>query len=296
MKKTRKFIGCLLWAGLCMGAVSCNDDDLDAGSILPPTEQEKNEFDIWLDDNYVAPYNIEVKYKWEDIESDPLYDLSPAGMKEAIKLAKIIKYVWLESYDEVAGIGFLRQYVPKQIFMIGSAAYDADTQTVMLGTAEGGMKVLLYDVNNINDYLAHPERLNAGYFHVMHHEFSHVLHQTKPYSPDFEKITEGEYIGAQWSETADTEAHKKGYVTSYAMDQPDEDFAETISCYITNDAAWWEALLQDAGEEGAALITRKFEMVKNYLQDSWEIDIDRLRTTVLRRTGELGELDLETLN
>ena len=165
----------------------------------------------------------------------------------------------------------------------------------MLGTAEGGMKVILYNVNNIDNYLNDPEQLNASYFHVMHHEFTHVLHQTKPYDPDFEKITESDYIGSQWAETADTTANKKGFVTAYAMDQPDEDFAETISCYITNDQTWWDHLLKGAGEKGASLITQKFEIAKTYLRDSWNIDINQLRATVLRRCNEIPELDLETL-
>ena len=291
----KKYIGYLLLAGLTLTTVSCNDDDLDSNSIFNTTPPARNEFDNWLLTNYVAPYNIEVKYKWEDIESNLTYDLVPAGMKESIKLAKVVKYVWLESYDEVAGIEFLRTYVPKQILMIGSAAYDADTQTVMLGTAEGGMKVNLYNVNNIDNYLNDPEQLNASYFHVMHHEFTHVLHQTKPYDPDFEKITESDYIGSQWAETADTTANKKGFVTAYAMDQPDEDFAETISCYITNDQTWWDHLLKGAGEKGASLITQKFEIAKTYLRDSWNIDINQLRATVLRRCNEIPELDLETL-
>ena len=84
-------------------------------------------------------------------------------------------------------------------------------------------------------------------------------------------------------------------MTAYAMDQPDEDFAETISCYITNDQTWWDNLLKGAGEKGASLITQKFEIAKTYLRDSWNIDINQLRATVLRRCNEIPELDLETL-
>ena len=123
-------------------------------------------------------------------------------------MAQIIKYVWLEAYDEIAGINFMRTYVPKQILFVGSAAYDADTQTSTLGTAEGGLKVILYNINTIENNIDDPEVLNAYYFHTMHHEFSHILHQTKPYSTDFEKITPSEYVGAQWNEQADSTANR----------------------------------------------------------------------------------------
>ncbi len=291
-----KHILYLSLTGLLLLVAACNKDDIEEGSIFNTEAPARNEFDQWLQTNYVAPYNIDVKYKWEDMESNFTYDLVPAGYRESQKLAKVIKYVWLEAYDEVAGIDFMRTYVPKQIFIVGSAAYNADTQTTMLGTAEGGMKIVLYNVNEIDTYLNDIESLTTSYFHVMHHEFSHVLHQTKPYSPDFKTITESGYIGSQWAEKADTFAQKRGFVTAYAMDQPDEDFVEVIATYITHDQAWWDNLLESCGESGAESIRRKLGIVKNYLRDLWNIDINRLRAVVLRRTGEIPEIDLTTLN
>ena len=79
------------------------------------------------------------------------------------------------------------------------------------------------------------------------------------------------------------------------MDQPDEDFVEIIACRVTNDQAWWDKMLEGAGKEGAEKITRKFEMVNNYLRNLWNIDIDRLRSVVLRRSKEVKDLDLNTL-
>jgi len=291
----KKYIGYLFMFALSLTAISCNDDEIEGQSIFDTTLPERNEFDVWLQKNYVNPYNIEIKYRWEDIETDMQYDLVPAGLDQSKIMAQIIKYVWLEAYDEVVGINFMRTYVPKQILFIGSAAYDADTQTSTLGTAEGGLKVILYNINTIENNIDDPEVLNAYYFHTMHHEFSHILHQTKPYSTDFEKITSSDYVGAQWNEQADTTANRKGFVTPYAMDQPDEDFAEVISTYITNDQAFWDNLLEKSGEKGAKLINQKFEIVKSYLQNSWNIDINELRSVVLRRTSEIKDLDLENL-
>ena len=53
--------------------------------------------------------------------------------------------------------------------------------------------------------------------------------------------------------------------------------------------------MQQSGEKGAKLINQKFEIVKSYLQNSWNIDIDELRSVVLRRTSEIKDLDLENL-
>ena len=80
------------------------------------------------------------------------------------------------------------------------------------------------------------------------------------------------------------------------MEQPDEDFAETLSTYITQDQASWDAMLKDCGEEGAQLVTRKLELVKTYMQESWNIDMDELRSVVQRRCSEIHNLDLENIN
>lgn len=288
MKKYGKL---LLLAGLTLTSVSCHRDELDDESIFDTAAPERNEFDNWLLKNYVAPYNIEFIYKWRDLDSNLSYDLVPATTEQSFKLARVVKYVWIESYDEVAGIGFMRTYVPKQIVAVGSSAYNADTQSVTLGTADNGLKVTLYNVNNIDNYLENPEQMTTSYFHIMHHEFSHILHQTRPYNPDFSRITEADYIGSEWSEYTDAEANRKGFVTAYARENDEEDFAEIIATYITRDEAAWQALLDRSGKEGADLIVRKFEIVKSYLLQSWNIDIEQLRSVVLRRTKEIPQID-----
>lgn len=50
---------------------------------------------------------------------------------------------------------------------------------MVLGTAEGGMKITLYNVNDINPDKIDINLLNEYYFQTMHHEFAHILHQTK---------------------------------------------------------------------------------------------------------------------
>ncbi|MGV8092477.1 MAG: putative zinc-binding metallopeptidase [Mangrovibacterium sp.] len=270
---------------------SCDEDDLNSDSIFDTSEVERNAFEKWLLQNYTYPYNIDFKYRLEDIESDMDYMLVPADVDKSVKLARLVKYCWLEAYDEVAGINFTRTYVPKIIHLIGSAAYKGDGSMV-LGTAEGGLKITLYLVNSLQ---VDKEFLNYYYFKTMHHEFAHILHQTKNYDPDFETVSVGNYIGNDWIYNSDTEARQAGFVTPYAQSEPNEDFVENIAVYVTNSEAYWNALLEDAGEEGAAIILQKFEFVRNYLNDIWSIDIDQLRDVVQRRTGELDLLDLDNL-
>ena len=53
---------------------SCGEDDLEDSKFRKMTV-ERNEFDNWLLANYVQPYNIDLKYQLEDIETDMSYNL-----------------------------------------------------------------------------------------------------------------------------------------------------------------------------------------------------------------------------
>ena len=87
-----------------VGFIACTDDEPDKNhSIITVETGEQNEFDGWLLNNYIYPYNIEFKYRMEDIESDMDYTLVPAEMKKSVQLAKLNKHLCIEAYDELAG-------------------------------------------------------------------------------------------------------------------------------------------------------------------------------------------------
>ena len=49
---------------------SCSKDELDDQSLITVDHVDYTPFDYWLQRNYVAPYNIEFKYRYDDKESD----------------------------------------------------------------------------------------------------------------------------------------------------------------------------------------------------------------------------------
>jgi substrate import-associated zinc metallohydrolase lipoprotein len=267
---------------------ACKEEKL-GDSIFDTSAPERDAFDRWLVENYVYPYNIELKYRMEDIESEIDYELSPADLDKSKMLAVIVKYLWLESYDEVAGIEFTRKYVPKIIHLVGSPAYNING-SIVLGTAEGGLKVTLYMVNEL---VLNADLLNRYYFRTMHHEFAHILHQTKHYDPDFKRISDGYYIGDNWVNQSDAAALREGFITPYGQSAVDEDFVEIIANFVTHNQAWWDAQLTTAGANGSSILNKKLELIKDYLQNSWNIDLYELRDVVQRRTGEISQLDFD---
>ena len=252
----KKYIIYSLIITLTCGLGACNNNEgVDkANSIFSTEEVERSPFDNWILGNYTHPYNIALKYRMEDNESDMTH-------------------------------------------VIGSPAYE-DNGTMVLGTAEGGMKITLYNVNDINPDKIDINLLNEYYFQTMHHEFAHILHQTKNYDPAFDRITENAYIGSDWYMVgANRNAWQQGFVTSYAMSESREDFVENIAVYVTNTEDYWNNMLQNAGESGRALIKQKFEIVYSYMEQTWGINLDELRDIVLRRQDDIanGNVDLSII-
>lgn len=302
-----------LFVAVAALTVACSNDDVDANNSIFPTREENTDstaFDKWLNKNYTEPYNIRFNYLYIDQNSDMGYNVSPADIKKSIALAKIIKHVWLDAYTELMGPDFLKQHCFREFQLIGSAQHKNDG-SIVLGFAEGGIRVNLFQVNYLDPAHLYIEQtnpfasgsdfdLNRAYFHTMHHEFAHILTQLKDYSTDFRTITK-EYHSADWVNVKDEDAGKEGYVTGYASSEYNEDFAEVFSCYVTDTDVMWQKRLAQAvaangDETGKKAILAKLSIIRSYLKDSWGVDIDKLRTIVLRRASEVNSLDLETLN
>ncbi|MGN0021900.1 MAG: putative zinc-binding metallopeptidase [Sphingobacterium hotanense] len=282
-------------AVLALVASSCRKDDpVDKdNSIFQPTDPATiTAFDNWLIKNIAYPYNIDILYKYTDINTDPRFILVPADIEKSQTAIQVLKYAWLEAYDEVLGVDFTRQYAPKQFMFVGSSAIEGDNTKVM-ATAEGGVKITMYEVNKLE---LDPDKLIDNYFHVIHHEFSHILHQTKNYSTDYQKISDTDYIKDDWWTVSVEDARKKGFVSPYSMVEANEDFAEVYSIFITSSDADWKAILSQAGIEGAAKINKKLDIIREYAKNSWGFNLDQLRAVVLRRADRVISLNFEEFN
>lgn len=297
----------LLLAGL-LGFSSCDDEKLDSTSVFDGiTPAQKNEFDNWLETNYRKVYNIDFKYRYSDKEADRAYNVIPANYEQSVALAILIKHVWLDAYSEAVSPEFMKTYVPRIIQLTGSYKWNSNGSQV-LGTAEGGLKIMLYGVNELdidnprintsNPYESHqvkPIDMNYWFFHTMHHEFCHILTQKKEYDPSFRAISAGTYHATDWINLEDKKVAKEGFVSSYAASEYNEDFAEIYATYVTNTPEGWEKIINAAGTEGAAILNQKLDLMKSYFLNSWNLDLDQMRDILIRRSAESVTLDLRTL-
>ncbi len=306
MKKIIVYAMCVAFGAVMF--TSCSEDELNKESVITVTTVPETPFDKWLTVNFVNTYNLAFKYRYEDKEADMDFYTVPADYEQAVELAHLVKYLCLETYDEVGGIDFTRSNFPKEIFTIGEFEYQ-NNGTFVLGTAEGGKKIILMGVNHLDDCIDDPEMLNHYYFKTIHHEFTHILNQTKDYAAEFKEITGTGYVADSWSsDPYSTNYLKRGFISSYAQHSDTEDFAEMLSMYITNSAEQWNEWLEQADgiydakiqgqSTGKELILSKLDVVRDYMENSWDIDIDKLRASIQRRQKDIaaGRIDLKDLS
>lgn len=227
----------ILPALMGLALASCSEEKL--GPTIFPTDPEPVDpngytykFDKWVEQNFLIPYNLEYKYRMEDVESSMDYNLVPATFDKARDLCLLTKYLWFDTYEEATGAKtFLKTYGPRILHLIGSPAYNPTAGTEILGLAEGGLKVTLFKVNEMD--LDNVNMLNEYYFRTMHHEFGHILHQTKSYPTDFNLLSTGRYDSGSWQNKPIGLMASQGFITPYASSEAREDFAETIANYLT---------------------------------------------------------------
>lgn len=305
MKKILEHI--FIYSIFAFALTSCDEKVDFTESIFEDVIEDTSPFGQWLRANYIDIYNLDFRYRMQDVGSNTSYNLVPTKLDKSMQMAILVKYLWFDVYSEVVDNEFLRKYGPRMIHLIGSAAYNPSQGTRILGTAEGGIKVTLYDCNQLD-----PKNVafnNEFYFHTMHHEFAHILHQQKAYPKEFEVLSAGHYDPMYWQERNDKNTPQEaevrdaskyapyGFITAYSSSQPREDFVEIISCYITKSDTWWNSIIEQATKpdpnnvdrDGDQIILKKIEISKKWLKEQWHIDLDALRDNVRERQKNIPE-------
>jgi substrate import-associated zinc metallohydrolase lipoprotein len=255
--------------------------------------------DTWINDNLTVPFNVSVKYKWDQFELSLNKTLVPPKEDKIIPALSAVKKVWIDTYIAETDSLFMKKYIPKFFALCGSASWNTDG-TITLGTAEGGRKVVLYVLNDFRSkdmagYVPSDSFNIKQMFHTIEHEFAHILHQTIMYPKEYKSISVGFYT-SNWNNVSDANARRDGFVTAYSMSSPDEDFVEMVSMMLIEGQAGFEAIVKSipAGTspnnttqaQAISRLRQKEAFVVNYFKDTWGIDFYSLQTRV--RTQVVG--------
>ncbi len=236
---------------------SCSDDKLGASifdTVDHPLDKSLYTFplDTFVKVNFLEPYNVRYMYKMQDIglsSSDIQKNLTPCSYDKSVDLATLAKYLWFDIYKELANQHeiFLKKYSPRIIHIIGSKSLNVSQGTETLGVAEGGLKISLYNANNLS--VDDIDMMNEYFFKTMHHEFGHILDQTISRPVLFNLLSNGQYDASGWTNTPDSIAAGRGFVSPYASSMAREDWVEVLANYVTRDTLSWNILLGSAEYE-----------------------------------------------
>jgi substrate import-associated zinc metallohydrolase lipoprotein len=291
MTKKTAFYRIVLLAALT-AIPACKEDAItDSGIEIPAGPQ--TDLDKWIDATFRIPYNVHVEYLWDNTVSDPLHIVVPPREDLVQPFLKAVLKIWLTPYVRVADTReeFMKNYICRELILVGSGSYTQGA--VMLGLAENAYRITLYTVNKFD--------LEGGgvsrdalkrFFQTMHHEFGHVLNQRKPYDPKFQQIT-GNY-SADWTAMTDAEARELGFITAYARSADMEDFVEVLSNYIISTETEWQEIINSIkNEQAKEYIRLKLQNISSYMNNTYGVDLRKLRDEVATAVDEVAKGDLE---
>lgn len=250
----------------------------------------KGNIDKWIYDSLTVPYNIAVKYKWDQSEVDLDKTLVPPMEEKVIPVLSAIKKVWADTYVADAGELFFKKISPKFFILVGSPAYERGA--IKLGTAEGGRKVVLYNINNFRtkgmaDYTQSDTTTVIEMFHVIQHEFAHILSQNVIVPVEFSAPSANSYT-SDWLNITNDQALGDGFVTPYSMVNKDEDWAEMVSLMLVLGKPWFDNLVNSidypgsnangiTADQAKSRLRQKEASVVSYFKQAWNIDFYTLQ-------------------
>ena len=292
--KLTKIIAAILSMTLIL--ISCKKED-ELGNVdnipgLGGDTWVPGPIDNWISDTLTTPYNIAVKYKWDqgELQDDFNKNLVPPKEEKVIPIMSAIKKVWINTYITEAGLDFFKNISPKFFILVGSPAYS--NGSIKLGTAEGGRKVTLYDVNNFRikgmpGYVLSDTDNVKQVFHTIHHEFAHILDQTIKVPVEFSQSSASSYT-SDWLNVLAGDARNDGFISQYANSKKEEDWAEMVSLMIVEGKGSFDQYVDGINYTGTtpngttaaqakARLRQKEAAVVSYYKQSWNIDFYSLQ-------------------
>lgn len=243
----------------------------------------RGSLDTWLETNFLNPYNMEILYRFDRYQGSIDKEIAPVMENKVQPIMEGVNEIFIKPYLEVSSKAFLLPILPKEIALFGSGEYSESQIT--LGTADAGRQINLYEVNaydknNVASVMGSAERPAA--FHTMHHEFAHILHQNVPVPPGYEEISSN-YVGSAWVGAGNPAATAKslGFISRYARNNKNEDFAEMIASLLVGGQDVFDAYVNTATDATAITKLRKKEqVVVDYYKSAHGIDFRKLQAKV----------------
>lgn len=287
MNKLKQICGVLL---VVFFAASCKKEDpLGDVSKIPGLGGDtwvKGPIDSFIYNNLTLPFNIDVKYRWNQFSVGQIdKNVVPVKEENVIPvLQSTLINVWIKPYLAEKDSLFLKQYAPKFFILAGSAAYNMDG-SALLGVAGEGRQISLFQLNyfrpnSVAGHVPGDNVVQKETYLTIHHEFSHIFDQTRQRPDAFNKVTQNGY-STDWINLTDDQAREKGFITAYASSQAGEDWAEMISYMLVNGDDGFAIIVSNiASVDAQNAIWQKRDIIIKYFKDYWNLDFISLQSRV----------------
>lgn len=268
----------LMILAIAVLGLSCSKEEftkVDMDSLNPDIPKENTELDAWLKTTFLDEYNMDVIYRYDRYNHEADRNVAPVKPEMVKPMMTTVLEGYIQPYRKVAGVNFIKKFVPKQWVLFGSTSYDG-SNIGYAGTASGGVRINLFGLNNFS--------LTPGFvtgrLQVIHHEFTHILNQIVHIPTDFPLITASTYNGA-WKDTRADSAHNWGYVSAYASGSFVEDYAETNSAMLVFGPSWFDNYVKTSGSAaGKTALRLKEQNVVGYFNEALNVDYRALQKEI----------------
>ncbi|MDQ3395839.1 MAG: putative zinc-binding metallopeptidase [Bacteroidota bacterium] len=283
-----KNIGCVLLL-LVFGGISFQacypDEKIQADPIV--VEPSNEALDIKIQQNFLDPYNIAVRYRYVDRYVDPSKRVAPPKEEVVEPMLDFLTEYWIEPFINVEnGETFFKNHVPAEVIFIGSSMYNADG-TVTLGTADAGARITLTEVNFVDE-----SNLNWVFRQLgtIYHEFAHIIHQRYNLPTNFQNISPQGYTSeGSWYALSDEEALIRGFVSPYGTSSFNEDYAEIVAYFLFDPEFYQKFINYEADcataicqqrNEGRAKIRNKLNVILSHYERNTGVDLAQVRKLI----------------
>lgn len=271
-------------------AASCKKEEKlgEVGNIpgLGGDTWVKGPIDSFIYTNLTLPYNIDVKYKWNQFSINQIEKNVVPPKEEVVipVLQSAVINVWANPYTAETNSLFLKKYAPKYFVLAGSAAYFPDG-SALLGVAGDGRQITMFQLNyfrpnSVPGHVPQDTIVQKETYLTIHHEFSHIFDQIRQRPDEFNNVTQSAY-STDWINISDAAAREKGCITAYASSEAGEDWAEMISYMLVYGEVRFAEIVNSISDPTSQdAIWQKREIIIKYLKDYWNIDFVSLQTRV----------------
>ncbi len=265
---------------LAVGLFSCQKKDdftpVSMSNLNPDVPFNANTpLDQWLKTHFLDVYNSEVTYRYSRYDHEYDRNITPIDADRVQPFMETVLGGFANPYVAIAGMPFMKVNMPKQWILYGSSSYSSST--VYWGSAVGGVRVNIFDLNNFAKTNTSLVRDRIG---TIHHEFTHILNQRVKIPAEFREISKDKYTGS-WETTPDDTARSWGFMRAYSAQNPTEDFADMVKYPVVWGPSWFENLIRTkASPAGAAALRAKEQVILQYFNSGLQIDFRELQKKV----------------